>query len=220
MIIAIDGPSGAGKSTVSKEAARRLGFTYIDTGAMYRAIGLKATRNAVPLSDEAEILKMLEETAVDLRSIDGSNRVFLDGEDVSELIRTPEISMAASNVSKLACVREKMTKLQREIGSSRDTVMDGRDIGTSVFPNAEVKIFLTASAEARAKRRYDELIAKGEKVTLSEVLYDIIKRDENDSNREIAPLRAADDAKIIDTSHLTQERSVEAVIDYINEVRR
>ncbi len=215
MIIAIDGPSGAGKSTVSRGAAQEMGFTYIDTGAMYRAVGLKATRSGISTTDEEAVSKMMEDIKIDIRHIDSCQHIFLDGQDVSELIRTPEISIAASNVSKIAAVREKMVELQREIGKSRDTVMDGRDIGTKVFPNAEYKIFLTASAKTRARRRYDELIKKGENVTFDDVLGDMILRDENDSTRTLSPLRAADDAKIIDTSSLTLKQSIDAVVSYV-----
>ena len=215
MIIAIDGPSGAGKSTVSRGAAQEMGFTYIDTGAMYRAVGLKATRSGISTTDEEAVSKMMEDIKIDIRHIDSCQHIFLDGQDVSELIRTPEISIAASNVSKIAAVREKMVELQREIGKSRDTVMDGRDIGTKVFPNAEYKIFLTASAKTRARRRYDELIKKGENVTFDDVLGDMILRDENDSTRALSPLRAADDAKIIDTSSLTLKQSIDAVVSYV-----
>ncbi len=215
MIIAIDGPSGAGKSTVSRGAAQKMGFTYIDTGAMYRAVGLKATRSGISTTDEEAVSKMMEDIKIDIRHIDSCQHIFLDGQDVSELIRTPEISIAASNVSKIAAVREKMVELQREIGKSRDTVMDGRDIGTKVFPNAEYKIFLTASAKTRARRRYDELIKKGENVTFDDVLGDMILRDENDSTRTLSPLRAADDAKIIDTSSLTLKQSIDAVVSYV-----
>ncbi len=215
MIIAIDGPSGAGKSTVSRGAAQEMGFTYIDTGAMYRAVGLKATRSGISTTDEEAVSKMMEDIKIDIRHIDSCQHIFLDGQDVSELIRTPEISIAASNVSKIAAVREKMVELQREIGKSRDTVMDGRDIGTKVFPNAEYKIFLTASAKTRARRRYDELIKKGENVTFDDVLGDMILRDETDSTRALSPLRAADDAKIIDTSSLTLKQSIDAVVSYV-----
>ena len=215
MIIAIDGPSGAGKSTVSRGAAQEMGVTYIDTGAMYRAVGLKATRSGISTTDEEAVSKMMEDIKIDIRHIDSCQHIFLDGQDVSELIRTPEISIAASNVSKIAAVREKMVELQREIGKSRDTVMDGRDIGTKVFPNAEYKIFLTASAKTRARRRYDELIKKGENVTFDDVLGDMILRDENDSTRALSPLRAADDAKIIDTSSLTLKQSIDAVVSYV-----
>lgn len=220
MKIAIDGPSGAGKSTISKKVARELGFIYIDTGAMYRAVGLKATQDGIDTNDEASLTKLVENIDIDIKCTVGEQKIYLDKKDVSHLIRTPEISIAASNVSRIGKVREAMVNLQRKLAESNDVVMDGRDIGTFVLPDAEVKIFLTASVSARAKRRFDELIEKGENVTLKEVTDDMILRDKNDSTRKISPLKIADGAEIIDTSNLTLEESIEAVTNYVRKMMK
>ena len=213
--VAIDGPAGAGKSTISKKAASKFGFVYIDTGAMYRAVGLKAVREGVNTTDEEGVTALLGSIDIDIRHDGVEQHVYLDGEDVSALIRTPEISMAASNVSKIPAVRLALVEMQRRLAENHDVVMDGRDISSYVLPDAEVKIFLTASLDARAKRRYDELCQKGEKVTFEEVREDMLIRDKNDSTREFAPLKVVEGAQVIDTSDLTLEESVEAVIDYI-----
>ena len=213
--IAIDGPAGAGKSTISKKVASELGFVYIDTGAMYRAVGLKAVREGVETTDEKGVSALLEKLDIDIRHNGIQQHIFLDGEDVSSLIRTPEISIAASNVSKIPAVRLEMVDMQRKLAGNHDVVMDGRDIASYVLPDAEIKIFLTASVDARAKRRFDELCEKGENVSLEEVKNDMIFRDKNDSTREFAPLKIADDAKVIDTSELTLDESIAAVKDYI-----
>ncbi len=205
MIIAIDGPAGAGKSTIAKLLAKKLGILYLDTGAMYRAVGLKAVENGVDISDEDAVKKMLDSTTVDVKICDSVQRVYLDGQDVTGRIREHRVSKAASDISAVPCVRYKMVELQREIASRCDTVLDGRDIGTFVLPNAEYKIFLTASVAERARRRYEELKAKGEDCTLESVTADIEKRDYNDSHRALAPLRKADDAVEIDTTDLTIE---------------
>lgn len=205
MIIAIDGPAGAGKSTIAKLLAKKLGILYLDTGAMYRAVGLKAVENGVDISDEDAVKKMLDSTTVDVKICDSVQRVYLDGEDVTGRIREHRVSKAASDISAVPCVRYKMVELQREIASRCDTVLDGRDIGTFVLPNAEYKIFLTASVAERARRRYEELKAKGEDCTLESITADIEKRDYNDSHRALAPLRKADDAVEIDTTDLTIE---------------
>lgn len=209
--VAIDGPVGAGKSTIARTAAQRLGFIYCDTGALYRTVGLFCTRDGADLDSPAEIAQRLPKVHLEIRLIDGLQRVFLNGEDVSEQIRTPEISMAASKVSAVPEVRAALLGMQREIAEKNNVIMDGRDIGTVVLPNAQVKIFLTAAAEVRAKRRYDELVKKGESVTFEETLKDVNERDYRDMHRETAPLKRADDAVLADTSSLDFEQSVELV---------
>lgn len=203
MNIAIDGPAGAGKSTIAKLLAAKLGILYLDTGAMYRAVGLKALNTGVDISDEAAVEKMLADTKIDVTQENGVQHVYLDGNDVSSAIRENAVSKAASDISAVPCVRYKMVDLQREIASRCDTVLDGRDIGTFVLPNAEYKIFLTASAEERAKRRYAELKAKGSTLTLEQIKDDIVKRDYNDSHRALAPLKKADDATEVDTTAMS-----------------
>ncbi len=213
--IAIDGPAGAGKSTISKKVAKELGFVYIDTGAMYRTVGLKAVRCGIDTKDADGVGSILPALDIDIRHEGVEQHIYLDGENVSDKIRTPEISMAASNVSAIPAVRVAMVDIQRKLAENHDVVMDGRDIGTFVLPNAEVKIFLTASVEARAKRRYDELIAKGEKVTFEDVKKEMEIRDKNDSTRAVSPLKVADGATVIDTSDLGLEESIKEVTDFI-----
>ncbi|MBQ8572238.1 MAG: (d)CMP kinase [Ruminococcus sp.] len=216
--VAIDGPAGAGKSTIARAAAASLGFIYVDTGALYRSIGLNALRKGVDLADSTAIEKSLEGLEVELSFDDnGAQIVLLNGEDVSSLIRTPEVSMSASKVSAVPAVRAFLLDLQRNMAKTQSVIMDGRDIGTVVLPDAQVKIFLTASPEIRAKRRYDELIEKGQDVKYEDVLADVIERDYNDSHREIAPLKPADDSKLADTSGLTLEESIELIINIIKE---
>ena len=205
--IAIDGPSGAGKSTVAKAVARRLGIEYIDTGAMYRALGLKLLERGVAMDDEEAVRKVLAETEIDFRA--GS--IFLDGQAVEHLIRTPEVSMAASACSALPFVREKLVALQQQLGARKSVVMDGRDICAVVFPGARFKYFITASDEERAKRRYRELLEKGEQTTFDEVLAAIRARDHNDMTRAASPLVKAADAEEIDTTGM----SIDQVTDYI-----
>lgn len=217
MNIAIDGPAGAGKSTIAKLLAAKLGILYLDTGAMYRAVGLKALNTGVDISDAAAVEKMLAGTKIDVRQENGVQHVYLDGNDVSTAIRENRVSKAASDISAVPCVRYKMVELQREIASKCDTVLDGRDIGTFVLPNAEHKIFLTASAEERAKRRYTELKAKGSDLTLEQIKDDIVKRDYNDSHRALAPLKKADDATEIDTTSMTIDEVVEKICAVIGE---
>lgn len=212
---AIDGPVGAGKSTIAKAAAKRLEFIYCDTGALYRAIGLYCCRNGTKLDNSADIASRLPEISLDIRLEDGVQHIFLNGEDVSEEIRLPEISMAASAVSAVPEVRAALLEVQRSVARANNVIMDGRDIGTVVLPNADVKIFLTASPEIRAKRRYDELIKKGVETTFDEVLDDLNKRDYNDSHRAAAPLRQAEDAVLADTSELDFEQSVDLVCGII-----
>ena len=185
--VALDGPSGAGKSTIAKALAKKFGFVYVDTGALYRSIGLYVKRRGADTKSPEEVVPLLPDIRVELKYFDGSQHVILNGEDVSDVIRTPEISMAASDVSAIPAVREHLLDLQREIADTNDTVMDGRDIGTVILPNADVKIFMTASAEERAKRRYEELLAKGQDVSYDAILSDINQRDYNDTHREIAP---------------------------------
>ena len=213
--IAIDGPAGAGKSTLARKAAEKLGYIYVDTGALYRTVGLYSIRKGYDTKDAEKVISTLGDIDIRLGFTDEGQRVYLNGEDVSDAIRTPEASMGASNVSAIPKVREFLFDLQKEIAKNNDCLMDGRDIGTVVLPDAQVKIFLTASPETRAKRRYDELVLKGSDVTFQEVLDDLIKRDFLDTHREIAPLKAADDAEILDTSPLTFDESLEAILAVI-----
>ena len=213
--VAIDGPAGAGKSTVARGAAKELG--YVDTGALYRTVALAATRNGV-LESAEKTEQMLKDITVDLAFDDaGAQCVYLNGEDVSSLIRTPEISMAASNVSKIPAVRAFLLGLQRDIAAKNNVIMDGRDIATVVLPDAQVKIFLTASPECRAERRYKELLEKGENVKYDDVLADVNARDYQDSHREIAPLKPAEDSVIADTSGKSLPQSIEMIISVIKE---
>lgn len=209
MNIAIDGPAGAGKSTIAKLLAAKLGILYLDTGAMYRAVGLKALNTGVDIADASAVEKMLVDTKIDVKQEGGVQHVYLDGKDVSVDIRENRVSKAASDISAVPCVRYKMVELQREIAAKCDTVLDGRDIGTFVLPNAEHKIFLTASAEERAKRRFAELKAKGSDLTFEQIKDDILKRDYNDSHRALAPLKKADDATEVDTTSMTIEEVTE-----------
>ncbi len=216
--IAIDGPAGAGKSTVAKRIAEIMHLTYVDTGAMYRALGLKAVRNGIDPGDAEAVAPILTDTTVTFIKINGEQHVVLDGEDVNELIRTEEISHAASVISTLPEVRQKLVDLQREIARSTDTVMDGRDIGTVVLPNTPYKFYVTASAEVRAKRRFIEYQKKGilGDMTYEDVLNEVKTRDERDMNREFSPLRPAENAVIIDTSEMSIDEAVDAVIEDID----
>lgn len=216
--IAIDGPAGAGKSTIAKAAANALGYIYVDTGAMYRALGLFAIRNNVSPENKDEVKELLTKAEVTLaRNEKKEQLVILNGEDVSSLIRTEQVSMAASKISAISEVRTFLLSLQRDMAEKNNVIMDGRDIGTVVLPNANVKIFLTASAEIRAKRRFDELILKGEEVKYEDVLKDVIERDNNDMNREIAPLKPAQDSILVDTSELDLQQSIELLTKTIEE---
>ncbi|PWJ11312.1 (d)CMP kinase [Ruminococcus flavefaciens] len=212
--IAIDGPAGAGKSTIAKMVSKELGYIYVDTGALYRTIALYITENDI--ADE-DIEASLEKADVSLKFIDGTQRVFLGDRDVSDLIRTPEISMAASRTSAIPAVRAYLFETQQKIARENSVIMDGRDIGTVVLPNADVKIFLTASAEERANRRYKELSEKPDCPTYQEILDDIIKRDYQDMHRETAPLKQAEDAVLVDTTELNLEESAAAIVKIINE---
>ncbi len=217
--VAIDGPVGAGKSTAARKTAETLGFIYCDTGALYRAVGLYCLRNGADPKAPKEAAGCLDRIKVEISLVDGEQRVFLNGEDVSEDIRLPEVSMAASAVSAVPEVRKALLGIQRKIAEKNNVVMDGRDIGTVVLPNADVKIFLTAKPEIRAKRRYDELLCKGVKTTFEEVLNDLNERDYNDSHRAEAPLKQADDAVLLDTSNLSFEQSVESICRIVRERR-
>lgn len=215
--VAIDGPAGAGKSSISRRAAQELGYIYVDTGALYRAVGLKFSLCGADTLLDCDIESILADTSVDIRFVNGEQRVFLDGRDVSDDIRTPQASMMASAVSAKPQVRAFLLEMQRKLASENNVIMDGRDIGTVVLPDATVKIYLTASAEVRANRRLKELLEKGEKVTFKEVYDDMVKRDYNDMHREIAPLKKAEDAVEADTSDCSFEESVELVLKIVRE---
>lgn len=214
--VAIDGPGGTGKSTIAKMVASQLGLEYIDTGAMYRAIALKAIRSDVPCDDETAVAEMLKTTEIDFR--DG--KIFLDGCDVSGEIRTNEISMGASNYSKIACVREKVNVLNHMLATTRNVIMEGRDICTKVIPDAEVKIFMTARPEIRARRRYDQLVEAGKEADYDTIFKEIQDRDYQDSHRSIDPLVQADDAVLLDSSDMTIEENVQAIIDIASKVSK
>lgn len=215
MNIAIDGPSGAGKSTIAKAVAEKLHYIYVDTGALYRTIGWSALSQKIPYDNEDKINNMLGQITVDLTYEAGEQKMLLNGKDVSREIRLPESSMAASGVSALPCVRQFLLETQRNFAERYNVIMDGRDIGTVVLPHANVKIFLTAAAEKRARRRYNELCEKGTVVTYQSVLDELLQRDYNDSHRAIAPLKPAKDAILVDTTALTLEQSIQAVYDTI-----
>ena len=220
MIIAIDGPSGAGKSTLAKRLARELGFIYLDTGAMYRALALKVLRQGVDLADDARLARLVESIEIDLQENNGTLEVLLDGINVADEIRTPEVSQLASKVSALKIVRARMLDLQRGMGKRGSVVAEGRDIGTVVFPNAEVKIFLDASAEERARRRCAELRAAGRPADLSETLREMEERDKRDSERDLAPLRMAADALRIDSSNASADSVAAQVLAKIRNSAR
>ncbi|MBO7390651.1 MAG: (d)CMP kinase [Clostridia bacterium] len=215
MNIAIDGPSGAGKSTIAKELAKRLNITYLDTGAMYRTVALKALLIGVDVNDAASVEKMLPSVDLDIKYIDGVQHVYLDGADVSNEIREHRMSKAASDISRIPAVRLKLVEMQRALAAKYDCVLDGRDITSYVLPNAEYKFFITASPEVRAKRRYEELAAKGETIDFSVLLEDIKKRDYNDSHRDFAPLTRTEDSVYIDTSDMSVEQVLSAVLSYV-----
>lgn len=215
--IAIDGPAGAGKSSTAKLVAKKLGYIYVDTGALYRTVGLYSIRKGIDTKDAEKVIATLPDVKVELKFVDGAQHVFLNGEDVSEAIRTPEASMGASNVSAIPKVREFLFDLQRKIAAENDCIMDGRDIGTVVLPNADVKIFLTTSVEERANRRYKEMIEKGEEADYNDILEDIKKRDYQDSHREIAPLKQADDAIYVDNAGQSLEYGADYLLNIIKE---
>lgn len=216
--VAIDGPSGAGKSTLARQAARVLGFLYVDTGAIYRTVALACQRNGVDSTEGGRVAVLLPELKIDLDyGEDGAQRMLLNGEDVSDQIRTPEISMLTSKVSALPEVRAYLLEKQRELARTRNVIMDGRDIGTVVLPDATVKIYLTAKAEARAQRRCAELREKGMDVSFEEILQDVEQRDYNDMHRDISPLRQAEDARLVDTTLLDLEQSLDVLVSMIRE---
>lgn len=215
--VAIDGPAGAGKSTVARKTAEKLGFLYVDTGALYRAIGLYMLQNGVDPGDANTVIPLLKTLTVSLKYCGGEQRVFLCGTDVSDLIRTDDVSLAASHVSAIPEVRSFLLSLQRDLAKENSVLMDGRDIGTVVLPDAQVKVFLTASAEERAQRRYLQLIGSGMKADYEEVLEDLKQRDYNDTHRAIAPLKPAPDAVLMDTTGETLEQSIAHLIRLIKE---
>ncbi len=217
MNIAIDGPAGAGKSTIAKSLARKLGFVYVDTGAMYRAMACYFLQNGIAAEDEQSVSGACGEAVVTIAYENGEQQVFLNGENVSGLIRTEEVSHTTSKISVYPAVRKQLVELQQKLASDTDVIMDGRDIGTCVLPNAQVKIFLTASSAVRAKRRYDELLARGESCELNEIEQDIIERDERDMSREVSPLKQADDAVFVDTSYMSVEQVVETLLSIYEE---
>ena len=213
--VAVDGPAGAGKSTVSKAAAQDLGFVYIDTGAMYRSVALYAIRNGIDCKSE-KLIERLDDIKLAIKHFDGGQHIFLNGEDVSEKIRTDEVSLGASDVAVIPEVRKKLVEMQREMAKSNNVIMDGRDICSYVLPNAQVKIVLTASAEARAERRYKEMCEKGIGCDFETIKKDIEYRDKNDSERKTAPLRQAPDAVRVDTSDMTFEEAVEKIKELVS----
>lgn len=215
--IALDGPSGSGKSTIAKRLSKKLNILYLDTGAMYRATALKAISLNIDTLDETGVKTFIEDINLEIRYLNGSQHTFLDGEDVSEKIREPHVSMAASNISSLKCVRLKMVDMQRKIAGQMSCVLDGRDIGSYVLPNADYKFYITASVEVRADRRFKELILKGHKVDFDELKQEIEQRDYNDKTREFAPLTKASDAIEIDTSYMNVEQVISKVTSYIKD---
>jgi CMP/dCMP kinase len=220
LIIAIDGPSGAGKSTLAKRLAKQLGFIYLDTGAMYRALALKVLREGIDLSDDALLAEVVSSTDIDLRENAGRLEVLLDGRDVAGEIRTPEVSQMASRISASKSVRARMLELQQAVGQRGSLVAEGRDIGTVIFPEAEVKVFLDASARERARRRYQELKAAGREVDFDATLKEMEERDRRDSERALAPLRRADDAMVIDSSDLDADAVAAMVLARIGSAER
>ena len=214
--IAIDGPAGAGKSSVSKEVAKKLGFVYVDTGAMYRACAVYAIENSINITQE-EITPHLDEIKIDISYDENGQQIFLNGKNVSQRIREADASMGASAIAVIPSVRLKLVDLQREIAKSKSVIMDGRDIGTYVLPDADLKVFLTASVGERARRRFEEMTQKGMECDIKKVEEDIKKRDENDSNREFAPLRQADDAVLVDSSNMSFDEVCQKLYDMIKE---
>lgn len=217
--IAVDGPAGAGKSTIAKSAAEKLNFVYVDTGAMYRAMALHFLRNGIPAGDEAAVSQSAKEVDVTISYENGVQQVVLNGENVSGLIRSSEVSAMASAASVYMPVREKLVELQKNLALKENVIMDGRDIGTCVLPHADLKIYLTASSQVRAQRRYQELAAKGEECSLEEIEKDIIERDYRDMNRENSPLKQAEDAVLVDTSHMTVPQVVDRILELFHEKR-
>ena len=217
MKIAIDGPAGAGKSVTAKAVAKKLGFIYVDTGALYRGIGLYALRKGVKTNSIEEVVPLLAEIKIEMRHIEGEQHIFLNGEDITGFIRTEAVSAAASDVSAIPAVRDFLFDMQRDIAEKNDVVMDGRDIGTVVLPDAELKIFLTAKPEIRAERRVKQLAEKGVTETFEDVLADVMQRDYNDSHREFRPLKLADDGILMDNTEFPLEETVEKIICLVKE---
>lgn len=217
--VAIDGPAGAGKSTIAKQIAKRMGLIYVDTGAMYRAMALYMLREKVDPGDLDAIALKCEETHITIRYENGEQVVLLNGENVNAFLRTEEVGNMASAIAPRTEVRAKLVRLQRELAATADVIMDGRDIGTCVLPDADVKIYLTAGSAVRAKRRYDELAAKGEKCDLAKIEADIIERDERDMTREESPLRQAEDAVLVDSSDMTIEEVIQTIIEICEKKR-
>lgn len=218
--IAIDGPAGAGKSTIAKQVAKELSYMYIDTGAMYRAMALYFIRERISSDDEAAISRACEKINISVSNEDGEQQVYLNGKNVNKLIRTEEVGNMTSRISVYEKVRAKLVQLQREIAASTDMIMDGRDIGTCVLPDAQVKIYLTASVETRGQRRFLELRDRGEICSLKEICEDIRRRDYRDMNRDISPLKQAEDAVLIDSSEMTIEEVVEQILELVKERRK
>lgn len=214
--IALDGPSGSGKSTIAKKLSSILDVLYLDTGAMYRATALKAIKLGIDTFDDKGVESFINDIDLQIKYVDGAQRTFLDGEDVSEKIREPQVSMAASNISSLKCVRIKMVEMQREIAKKQSCILDGRDIGSFVLPDADFKFYITASVDVRAERRYKELKLKGHDVNFAELTKEIEQRDYNDSHREFSPLVQAKDAILIDTSYMTIEQVLNKILSIIN----
>jgi len=222
IIVAIDGPAGSGKSTVAKLSAKKLGFIYVDTGALYRAIALEGIKNQIDLSDDSMMGEISHKAHIEFKNIEGENRIFLNGADVSDEIRTNEVSMAASTVSALASVRASLLGLQRKLGLSNHSVLEGRDIGTVIFPDSQAKFFITASPEERARRRFSELKFRGmgQDIDEGEILLQIKKRDGQDSQRKEAPLKQAHDAELVDTSQMTIEEVVSLVVQKVESIMK
>lgn len=210
--IAIDGPAGAGKSTIAKQVAKEKGFIYVDTGAMYRGLAIHFLENGIEAEEKEKIAEACKDADVTIRYEDGQQQVYLNGKNITAKLREEAVGNMASKSSAIPEVRAKLLELQRELARKEDVIMDGRDIGTCVLPDADVKVFLTASVETRAKRRYDELVEKGVACDLEEIARDIAERDERDSTREIAPLKQAEDAVLVDSSHMTIEEVVAAIV--------
>lgn len=217
LTIALDGPVGAGKSSVAEETARRLGILHLDTGAMYRAVGLYVLRQGISTEDEEQVSSLAEGLRMDVRYVDGTQRTLVEGEDVTAQIRTPQVSMAASAVARYPRVRQAMVALQRRLAAEQPMLADGRDIGTRVLPQAALKVFLTASAEERARRRFLELQAKGLPDTYEEVLAELKKRDDQDMHRAVDPLRPAENARILDSTSLSFEEVVDTLVAWAKE---
>ena len=213
--IALDGPSGSGKSTIAKSLSQKLNILYLDTGAMYRATAIKALKLGIDTFDEEGVKTFIDDIDLQIKYVDGAQRTYLDGEDVSEKIREPHVSMAASNISSLKCVRLKMVDMQRKIASTMSCVLDGRDIGSYVLPNADYKFYITASVKVRTDRRFLELKQRGHEVDYDQLYKEIEQRDYNDKNRDFAPLKQAEDAILIDTSDMTIEQVINTVTSYI-----